>query len=94
MFCQFLLYSRVTQSYIYIHILFFCLFRATLISYGGSHARGQIGATAASPHHSHSNARSEPCLQSTPQLMATPDPYPLSEARDQTPNLMIPTQMR
>ena len=31
-------------------------------------------ATAASLHHSHSNARSEPRLRPTPQLMATPDP--------------------
>ena len=45
---------------------FFLLFRA----YGGSQARGQIRATAAGLHHSHSNAGSEPTLQ----LSATPDP--------------------
>ena len=38
------------------------LSRATPAAYGGSQARGQIGATASSLHHSHSNARSEPCL--------------------------------
>ena len=43
---------------------------------------GQIGAAAASLHHSHSTAGSEPSLQPTPQLRATLDPYPLSEARD------------
>ena len=53
-------------------IFFFCLFRATPIAYGGSQARGQIGAIADGPHHSHSNARSEPCLQLTPQLMVDP----------------------
>ena len=37
-------------------------------------ARGQIGATAASPRHSHSNAGSKPCLPPTPKLMATLDP--------------------
>ena len=42
--------------------------------YESSQARGQIGATAASLHHSHSNTRSEPHLQPTPQLKATPDP--------------------
>ena len=34
---------------------------------------GRTGIVAAGPHHSHSNARSEPCLQPTPQLTATPD---------------------
>ena len=38
------------------------LFRAALMAYGGSQARGSVGATAASLHHSHSNAGSEPCL--------------------------------
>ena len=40
----------------------------------GSKTRSQIRATAASLHHSHSNARSEPSLRPTPQLMATMDP--------------------
>ena len=43
----------------------FPLFRATLTACGGSQARGQIGAVAASLHHSHSNAGSEPHLQPT-----------------------------
>ena len=50
------------------------LFRAAPAAYGGSQARAQIGAVAAGLHHSHSNARSEPRLQLTPQLMALPDP--------------------
>ena len=50
------------------------LFRA--MAYGSSQARGQIGATAASLYHSHSNVGSEPCLQPTPQLTATPGPWP------------------
>ena len=54
-------------------ILSFCLFRATPVAYGGSQTRGLIGATAAGLHHRHSNARSEPRLWATPQLMATPD---------------------
>ena len=53
-----------------------CLFRAALMAYGGSQARGQIGAVAAGLHHRHSNAGSEPCLHPTPQLMAMPDPQP------------------
>ena len=47
-----------------------CLFRAAPVAHGGSQARGRIGATAASLHHSHSNVASE--LQPTPQLTATP----------------------
>ena len=55
----------------------FCLFlffRAAATAYGGSQARGRIGATAASPRHSHSNSGFEPHLRPTPQLKATPDP--------------------
>ena len=53
---------------------FFGLFRASLVAYGGSQARGRFGAAAAGLHHSHSNTGSEPCLRPTPQLMAMPDP--------------------
>ena len=56
---------------------FVCLFAiswAAPVAYGGSQGRGLIGAVATGLHHSHSNARSEPSLQPTPQLTATPDP--------------------
>ena len=52
----------------------FCLFMATLAAYGGSQARGQIGAVAAGLHHSHTNVRSELHLQPTSQLTAMLDP--------------------
>ena len=52
---------------------FFCLFRAVPMAYGGSQARGLIGAVAASLLQSHSNAGSEPPLRPTPQLVAMPD---------------------
>ena len=59
-------------------LLFVCFvlsfFRATPAADGGSQARGLIAATAAGQYHSHSNARSEPRLPPTPQLLATPDP--------------------
>ena len=61
---------------IYLAILFFfspIFSRATPVAYGGSQARDPIGAVAANLHHSHSNARSEPRLRPTPQLIATPD---------------------
>ena len=55
------------------HFFFFFL-RAALAAYGGSQAGGPIGAVAAGLHHSHSDARSKPRLQPTPQLTAMPDP--------------------
>ena len=65
---------------------FFLLFRATPMAYGGSPARGQIGAVATCLCHSH--AGSELCLQPTPQLMAMRVLNPLSKAREQTCLLM------
>ena len=55
-------------------ISIFFLFRAAPEAYGGSQARGQMGATAASLRHSHSNTGSEPHLPPTPQLVAMLDP--------------------
>ena len=57
--------------------LFFCLFafcRAAPAAYGGSQARGQIGAVAADPRQNHSNAGLKQRLRPTPQLRAMPDP--------------------
>ena len=43
-------------------------------AYGGSQARGLIGAVATGLHQSHSNKGSELHLKPTPQLTAMPDP--------------------
>ena len=60
---------------LFIYLLVFLLFLwATPAVYGGSQARGRIGAVAAGLRQSHSNAGSEPRLGPTPQLTATPDP--------------------
>ena len=48
--------------------LFFLLFRATLAAHEGSQARAQIGATAASLCHIHSNVGTKPRLRPTPQF--------------------------
>ena len=56
--------SRFSNSLLH----FFFLFRAAPAAYGISRASVQMGATAAGPHHRHSNTRSELCLQPTPQL--------------------------
>ena len=54
--------------------LFFLLFRAAPMVYGGSQATGQIGAVAVGLCHSHSHVGSELRLRPTPQLTARPDP--------------------
>ena len=58
----------------YFIYLFISFFRAVPVACGGSQARGQIRAAAASLRHSHSNARSERCLRPAPQLKTTPYP--------------------
>ena len=71
-------WRRLTFSFSFFlyFILFclFCFFRPTTAAYGGSQARGLIGAIAPGLHHSHSKARSEPHLRPIPQLMVMPDP--------------------
>ena len=69
--CQGLVYSQLSIDNFFTCV---CLFRATPKAYGGSQARGPIGAVPAGLCHSHSNAGSELRLQPTPQLKATQDP--------------------
>ena len=64
--------EREALLFIYLFIVFFS--RAAPTAYGGSHTRGLIGAVALGLRQSHSNTRSEPHLQPTPQLMAMLDP--------------------
>ena len=61
-------------SFLNATFFFPCLFRAALVAYGGSQARGQIGAAVAGLHQRHSDDESEPRLQPTPQPTAMPDP--------------------
>ena len=73
---MYLLISQMHTLFLF-SFSFFCLFAfssAAPVAYGGSQARGLIRVVAAGLHQSHSNMGSEPCLQSTPQLTATPDP--------------------
>ena len=62
----------IEKGLCYSFFLFF--FRATPSAYGGSQAKGRIGAVAAGLHYSHSNSGSKPHLQTTPQLTAMLDP--------------------
>ena len=68
--------TRVTKSDPQFFFFFglFAISWAAPTAYGGSQARGLIGAVAAGLRQSHSNMGSEPPLRPTPQLMATPDP--------------------
>ena len=59
--------------FIYLFICLFAISWAAPTAYGGSQARGPVGAVASGLHQSHSNLGSEPRLRRTPQLMATPD---------------------
>ena len=55
------------------------------MAYGGSQARGRIGAVATGLRQSHSNVGSEPRLQPTPQLTATPDRQPTEQGQGPNP---------
>ena len=76
--------------------LFVCLllFRAEPTAYGGSQARDPIGATAVGLHHSHSNADPSPICNLHHSSRQHRIPNLLSEARDQTCNLKVPSQIR
>ena len=69
-------------------LLYFCLFRATPVAYKSSQARSHLQAAAAGLCYGHSNAGSEPCMQTTPQLTSHWILNPLSKARDRTHILM------
>ena len=69
-FCLFWVVFFVLFCFLF---LVFSLYRAALETHGGSQARGLIGAIAANLRQSHSNTRSKPHLQPTPQLTAMPD---------------------
>ena len=70
-----------SRSFFFLFFFFFvvCLLRAVPAAYGGSQATGLIGNVAVGLHHSSQQCR---ILN------------PLSEARDLTHNLMVPTRIR
>ena len=70
---------------IFLFLFFFFLFLGPH-AYGGSQARGPVGAVATSLQHSHSNAGSEPCLQPTAQLSATLDPSSVDGGQGSNPH--------
>ena len=74
--------------------LVFCLLRVAPTAYGGSQARDPIRATVVGLHHSHSNTGAEPRLPPAISSWQHQILNPLSEARDRTCNLMVPSRIR
>ena len=72
----------------------FCFIRSTSSEYGSSQARGQIGATAASLHHSHSNGGSELHCNLHHSSWQRQIPDPQMEARGQICILMVRSRVR
>ena len=69
-----------TDSVLFCFVL--CLFRAALMAYESSQARGRIGAIAAILHHRYSNSGSEPSLPHHHSSWQCEVLNPLVEARD------------
>ena len=93
MMCAFIITITVIYCYYHYYHFVFCLFRAAPTTYGSSQARGRIEAVGADLPHSHSNARSEPCLRPTPKLTATPDPQPTERGWGSNLFFMDPSQI-
>ena len=68
--------------------ILFCLFKVPPVAYRSSQARSPIGAVAASLHHSHGSAISEPRCSWQRHIL-----NPLSKARDQSCILMDATHV-
>ena len=83
------LLKNIFLPWFWAFFFFFFLFRATLMAYGGTQARGWIRATDAS----HSNTGSEPGLWPTPQPTQCWILNQLSEPRNRTCNFMVTSQI-
>ena len=66
---------------LFLFFVFLAISWAAPAAYGGSQARGPIGAVANGLHHTHSNMGSQLCLRPTPQLTATPDLQPTEQGQ-------------
>ena len=76
LFYFFFFFGLLSFFFFFVVVVVVAISWAAPAAYGGSQARGrgQIGAVATGLRQSHSNTGSEPHLQPTPQLTATPDP--------------------
>ena len=69
-----MLTSYTAMSSFFFFFVFLPFLGPLPVAYGSSQARSLIGAVATGLRQGYSNAGSEPRLQPTPQLTATPDP--------------------
>ena len=60
--CLYVIVKNIYVGRFFFVVVVVCLFRATPMAYGGSQARGLIGAVAAGLHHSYSKVGSKQCL--------------------------------
>ena len=82
-------YTLVWEILIFDTILFFFfLFRAVLVAYASSQARGRVQAAAAGLHHSHSNEGIQAASPTYTTAHSNNGSLTLNEARDQTHILM------
>ena len=89
-FREFILFTYLFLIFYFIlFYYFFLLFRATLIAYGSSQVRGQIGATATGTAMQDPSGICDLYHSSRQRWVLNP----LSEARDQTHILMNPSQI-
>ena len=88
--------SFPTPYTLFFFFLFLFLLRAASSAYGSSQVRSWIGAAPTGLCHSHSNsnARLNPSLWLTLQLIAVLDPQPNEQGQDQTHILMDTSQVR
>ena len=73
---------------------FFAISRAASMAYGGSQARGVIGAVATCLHQNHSNRDPSRVCNLHHSSRQRGIPKPLSKARDRTRNLVVPSRIR
>ena len=92
--CLYLQEKVVTRQLPCSFFFFFFGLRTAPAAYRGSQARGRIGAVSTGLRHSQSHTRSEPCLWPTPQLTATPDPWPTEWGQGLACALMDTRQIR
>ena len=87
----FITHRKSTGFTSFIFFLSFCIFRAAHMAYGGSQARGLIGAVAAGLHHSHSGSDSSRVCNLHHSSWQRRILNPLSKVKDWTCNLMVPS---
>ena len=81
-------------SFLFLFCLYFAISWATPAAYGGSQARGRIGAVATSLHQSHSNQDLSRVCNLHHSSRQRQIVNPLSKARDRTCNPMVPSRIR